>query len=324
VQGTVLLRARHRPTRREPMVPLVFRDEATLSPDDLNTVLEHTSREIEASVSQRWFHSMCILPFDSIASTDGSAETTIKIRPPFDVDVVSAEFYGCGTSSETFTVSCDATGAQDLAITGAGATTIASDTSGAAFSLAADTTYTWTLAGTGTWTLTRGWVVLHLRGDRHAGSPPTHNITRFADGDSPDASVFKTQATASLASAATTDAANAGKHTIWVGGWRNAQVVTPGEKLWLPAAGRVIDSADFYATDGAATSCNATLYDEAAGSLVALSVTCSTTATLDSDTGNAVGDTQPSDPATAASDYYITAATGAAVDTAYLVVYFDG
>lgn len=322
VQGTLLLKSVVRPTRREPILARTFRDVSPLTPDDLNTHFSHLSGELDASIAQRWFHSMCILPFDAISDTDGSAEKTIVIRPPFAVDVTGWEFYAAGTDAKTITMSCDVSGVDDLSVAMTGTTTILSDTGGP-FRLAANTSATFTATIPASTTLTRGWVVLHLRGDRHAGSPPTYSWTRTADGDSPDATVISGQSATSIASAATTDAAAVALHSIWVGLWRSQQVTTPGEKIWLPAARRTIDSLDGYATDGAATACTFTLYDEAAGSLGAASVTCSATTTLDSDTANAVGDTQPDDATTAASDYYLTGSTGSAVETAYAVLYFD-
>jgi hypothetical protein len=196
-----------------PYVPHHFVDGENLDVEKLNDNLEAISRNTQRSLDARYTYSHLCMDFDGV--TDASAEVLRQLairRFAADnaAEVFAVELVIYSASGVTWTLASSDTSWPSISLATAGATTEATASSNIPVSItSASSDLTFTLSASGASTITRGYLVVHLRCDRgnqgtsHAGYFPTL-LTSATTGI---AGALDTELTA-LAAAVTRDTTN--------------------------------------------------------------------------------------------------------------------
>jgi hypothetical protein len=164
-------------------IPHRFVTATNLDVEKINDNLEAGARAIQDNLDKRYTYSQLFFPVDGI--TDASAEVlrAFAIRRPGAnnaVEVCGVEVVIYAAGSVTWTLACSDTTWPSITVTAAGATTEATASSGVPVSVPSSSSdLTFTLSAPAASTITRGYLIVHLRCDRgnqgtsHAGYTPS-------------------------------------------------------------------------------------------------------------------------------------------------------
>lgn len=172
VQAWVQLRTRRRGgPGGVPYMPRAFRADCNLDVDGLNDSLERARSDIQRNMDRRYTRSMLIYPFDGVTDSTNAAARAFYIRRPgtgmaVTIEAVEAVVYGNAAVGMTVTASdtawpvleIDTSATATEEIYGSSSVPIDVD------SESVDTTLT--IAWDAAYTVTRGYLVVHLLCDR--------------------------------------------------------------------------------------------------------------------------------------------------------------
>lgn len=197
------------------LTPYTFRTGAIVDELNVNGNLRRLADDVNRNLSRRYTYSPpIVVPLDGIANTDTAAQRMVRFdRPTADnpVEVVRVELFVYAASGVTWTLSCSDTSWNPITVATAGATVEATAESTTVLAIP-DGGVDFTVSASGAGTLTRAWMVLHVRCDRGVqGATPNHagySPTFVSAATSTAGSTLDTQLTV-LAAAVTNDANNA-------------------------------------------------------------------------------------------------------------------
>lgn len=159
------------------IVPRRFEDLGNLDVEAVNDNLEAIAADVTRNLSRRYTYSTLVFDLDGISNTDPQAQRQFIVRSPVAThraEVVGVELVVYSTVAWTVT---GAVGWPGFTVTGVDATTEASGSSNVPVSVGVSGV-SFYVAGAAAGTITRGYLVVHLRCDRgnqgtsHAGYTP--------------------------------------------------------------------------------------------------------------------------------------------------------
>jgi len=197
------------------LTPYTFRSGAIVDELNVNGNLRRLADDVNRNLSRRYTYSPpIIVPLDGIANTDTAAQRTVRFDRPTannPVELVRVELHIYAASGVTWTLSCSDTSWSPITAATAGATTEVTAESTTVLAIP-NGGVDFTISGSAAGTLTRAWLVLHVRCDRGVqGAAPNHagySPTLVSAATSSAGSILDTELTA-LAAAVTNDATNA-------------------------------------------------------------------------------------------------------------------
>lgn len=322
------------------LIPHTFRTSETLDVDRMNDNFRALGRNLDDVARRRYTHSTMRKQWTAISNTHSDMHRELRFSPPFDVEIVAIEIiaYGTDGATITFTNTANVTGFRDQEITCAGATTrksfeglVAAPTS-ARVASGADARIGWSV-DTGTYTIDRLDLLLHVRTDQHAAGLPEFDPAML------DAS--STNTTVTLNAEFTTWGVQHGLETS-----RDEQRTI--EIVELPSSsggaipsydtdhlifqggrgsgGRTLNRVQVYGVTDNSRGIQVLVQDESSATQATLSAT-TLTDTKPELVGNAdLDDTQTDDPLDATSDWHMVVSTlsgSGELTGCYAVLYFD-
>lgn len=197
------------------LTPYTFRNTAIVDELAVNGNLRRAADDVNRNLSRRYTYSPpIVVPLDGIANTDTAAQRTVRFDRPTannPVELVRVELHVYAATGVTWTVTCSDGTWLPISVATAGATTEVQTESRTVLAIP-NGGVDFVVSASGASTLTRAWLVLHIRSDRGVqGAAPSHVgfSPTFVDAATSTAgSVLDTQLTA-LATAVTNDATNA-------------------------------------------------------------------------------------------------------------------
>ncbi|MEK9645143.1 MAG: hypothetical protein VW547_06320, partial [Alphaproteobacteria bacterium] len=172
VQAWVQLRTRRRGgPGGVPYMPRAFRADGNLDVDGLNDSLERARSDIQRNMDRRYTRSMLFFPFDGVTNSTAAVQRTFSIRRPgannaATIEAVEVVSYGNAAVGMTVTAS-DTDWPAISATTSSTATTEVYASSSVPIDVDSNATdVTLTVAWDAAYTVTRGYLVVHLLCDR--------------------------------------------------------------------------------------------------------------------------------------------------------------
>lgn len=264
------------------LMPVIFRDDETVSPDRMNEVFGGLKRELADTIARRYSYWPVVVPFNAVANADAAGEKLYKFKPPVACDIIGVELYVAGPS-DTWSVSCDLDGVDSVSVSSV--TGGARATGGGLGHCPADTEVTFTLSQSGLTDATNVVLVIHTRCDRHQGAPPsTFSRPVFSSGVTPDASTVST-ALSQVDADLSTDAGNDVELRAVVLSWRNlgASIASTKASQYAPSGGRRLARIAIANAFSGTGSVRVRVYDEGAAQVGFAVSSTSTYALGDSD-----------------------------------------
>jgi hypothetical protein len=155
-----------------PRMPRALQADGNLDVDALNDSLERARSDIKRNMDRRYTRSFMIYPFDGVTNATGETQRTFYLRPPGTgqgVTIEAVEVVSYGNAARAMTVtSSTATDWPGISVdTVADATTEVYGSSGIPIAVDDDGVDTRIIvAWDGAYTVTRGYLVIHLLSDR--------------------------------------------------------------------------------------------------------------------------------------------------------------
>ena len=157
------------------IIPHKFGTGDVLADVDVNENLRAIARDVGRSQARRYTYCSVVIPIDGVANTDTAAERTVPFPRPtslgdsFNVDVVGVELVIFATAGVTWTatVTDENSRTVTLEVDTAGATTEAYAASNIPLQISSADDLRFVLSASGASTVTRGYLVVHCRMDRH-------------------------------------------------------------------------------------------------------------------------------------------------------------
>lgn len=310
-----------------PLIPHKFTTARNLDMEDVNDDLDASARAIQASLDKRYTYSTLIFPVDGITDASVQVLREVAIRRPGAsnaVEVCSVEVVIYAAGAVVWTLACSDTTWPSITVTAAGATTEATASSGVPVSVPSSSAdLTFTLSGAAASTITRGYIVVHLRCDRgnqgtsHAGYTPT-----LLDSTSSTAgATLDTELTARAAAAARDLANNVDLRCELFAVRASASGTTTTFRT--PSGARRLLGSTVYVVGAAGSIATATVTGTNLSGSTA--VATSTGASARDATTDAASGTMPDDPMDTADNATIAVAItgGVTADLAYVLVWWS-
>lgn len=200
------------------LIPHYWRGGDTLSDTAVNENLRAIAGDVGRSQARRYTYCSVVIPIDGVANTDTEAERTVPFPRPksganaFSVDVVGVEMVIFASTGATWTatVTDENSRTVTLSVDTAGATTEAYTSSSIPLQISSADDLRFVLSASAANTVTRGFLVIHCRMDRHqqdGATLTTYTPTLFGPSSSTAGSTLDAQLTAAQA-AVTSDEGN--------------------------------------------------------------------------------------------------------------------
>lgn len=177
-------------------VPHSFIAGAAVTPDNLNSNLEHLSQQIRDVQAHRYVYSIVSLPFHESASTPYDQDTHIEVRTyrlPDDITTISGaslRYYGTGDNTVYVYLLDENDGYLPseaepfLQVTPTASAGTHTATQLSQIDLEDGVSYRLVMMGDGNWESQNSWVDLRIRSDRYEdGEPTPYNMDLYNSGE---------------------------------------------------------------------------------------------------------------------------------------------
>lgn len=301
-----------------PLVPHKFETGETLNAARLNGNFRALADDLKIATDRRYAHSFAVFDFGGSNNGNGDGYRTFSVQVPtgyqIDIESIEAYFWGADGDAYTVTLGGDVSGGRSLSVTGAGATVLAWAADSFDAKLTAGQTLTVSYDGAGTWTLTRGLVIVHFRHNRFNGQAPSEYEGLEIDGTTTDDATPLNNALSDYATdvAAEGNAAEALRLVVFSMTKEHAVPTTLDYTFRIPAIGARVISADFgVCADSGSESVQFDLDNESATQQVTATVVGAGSGTMATDLGNSVDSTQAQDDSDDSADDWTLQLQGA-------------